>query len=95
MLYDVGEYSEDLYFGAAVAVEVEDGFAGVDVFLFEDEGADVFAFVVEDGEVDAFDEVVVEELFLWADGVDVVGVFVGGDDSFPGPFEVFSDRFHQ
>mgnify|MGYP006897566712 CR=1 FL=1 len=48
-------------------MEVEDGLAGLCIFLLDDEGAEEFAVVVAEGEVGAGEEVTLEEFLFGED----------------------------
>ena len=75
-------------------MEIEDCVLGSYIFLFDEDCADIFALVVGDMEIDPFEGLALEGFLFGEDGVDVVGVLDGGDDSSPGPLEVFSQGFH-
>lgn len=75
-------------------MEIEDCISGSDIFLFDEEGADIFTLVVGDMEIDPFEGLTLEDFFLGEDRAYVVGVLDRGDDSSPGPLEVFSQGFH-
>ena len=61
------------------------------VFLLNDESADVFSFIIEDIKIDAFEMMAFDEFLSKEDRVDIVGVFIGCYDAFPGPFILFSE----
>lgn len=79
---------------APVAVEVEEGVVGCFVFLFEDHCADIAAVVSGNCKIDALNKASVDKLLAGTDGVDVVGVLAGSDDSLPGLFKGFPQLFH-
>jgi dienelactone hydrolase len=75
-------------------VEIEECVVGRFVFLFEDYCADVAAVVSWNGKIDALNKSSVNKLLARADGVDIVSVFVRGDDSLPSLFKGFPQLFH-
>lgn len=76
-------------------MKVQNCFLRLNVFFFEDKAANKFAFIVSDCEIDTLDEVSVNEFLFGANGVDIVWIFGGGDDAFPGAFEVDLQCFHK
>lgn len=65
------------------------------MFVFEDQAANLFALIVADHEINSFNDATVYEFFPRTDGVDVIAVLGGRDDSSPGSFEVQTQGFHQ
>ena len=80
--------SQNLYFGASIAMKVENCIFGMHILLFDEYGTDIFALIVGDVEVNSLEESSFKCLLFAEDRVDVVGVLAGCDDSFPCSFEV-------
>ena len=72
-------------------MKIKDGIFGDCVFLLNDESADVFSIIIDDIEIDTFEMMSSYDFLFEEDGVDIVGVFIGGDDAFPGSVVLFSE----
>ena len=91
---NVLDYTQDLYFGASVAMKVQDSLRDIYIFLFDEESTDIFALIIGDSEVYALDVVAVNGFLFGEYGVDVIGILSGGNDATPCSLEVYSQTFH-
>lgn len=64
------------------------------IFLLDDDCTDIFALVIDHLKIHSLDEMIFDKLFLGKDGVDVVWILVGSNDTFPSSLEIFLKGFH-
>lgn len=95
MLSYEGKYANNLNFGSAVSMEIENGIFSGGVFLAKNDGTDVFAVIIGNVEIDAFNCMTFNYGFSGADGIDIVGVLVGSDNTSPGPFKGLFEFVHE
>lgn len=76
-------------------MEIKYCFLRLSAFFFKYKAAYSFALVISDCEIDALDEVTMNEFLFRANWVDVVRIFGGCNDAFPGALEVDLQSFHK
>lgn len=94
MLHNIRQNPQYFNFGASIAMQIQDSFSYIRLFLFDDDGTDIFALIIDDLEIETLDDLVFDELLFRQDGVYVVGVFAWSYHALPTPLEVLLQGFH-
>ena len=79
---------QNLYFSASISMKVKNSIFWAYIFLFNENSTDILALIVCDIEVCPLEEPPLVSLLFAKDRIDVIGVFTGCNNSFPGSFEV-------